>query len=263
MRNAFLLGAAALAVGVGLAAGERFAIAEQRPAQQLAARSVFGLDPFRPYVTPPGGNTWEQPWPQPANLPPLPRALGLGEKATAEQIAGWDIAIRADGSNLPPGRGSVREGEELYLQHCASCHGDFGEGIDRWPALMGGRNSLATDAPRRTVGSYWQAAPTVFDYIRRAMPYAAPQSLTIDEYYAITAYVLHLNELLPEDAEIDGPALAAIRMPNRDGFILEERPDTPDVACMTNCRVNKVPTVVMDSRRFAPPGSSSGTSEPE
>ncbi|MFQ3623587.1 MAG: cytochrome c [Acetobacteraceae bacterium] len=263
MRSAVLVGAAALAVAITVAAGERFARAEQRPAQPSAAALPSGFDPFRPYVTPPGGNTWEQPWPQPANLPPLPAALGFGTTATAEQIAGWDIAIRPDGSNLPPGRGSVREGEELYLQHCASCHGDFGEGLDRWPALMGGRGSLATDAPRRTVGSYWQAAPTVFDYIRRAMPYAAPQSLTNDEYYAITAYVLHLNELLPDDAEIDGPALAAIRMPNRDGFILEERPDTPDLACMTDCRVNRVPTVLIDSRRFVAPGSGSGTSEPQ
>jgi len=289
MRETLLLGVAAITLGGALTLAEPFALAQApqqtqqrqpqtrqpRPVQpapagqqaspQLGAAVPFsrGFEQFKPFVPPPGGNTWEQPWPQPAGLPPLPKPLGLGTDATPEEIAGWDIAIRPDGSNLPPGRGSVKEGEELYLAHCASCHGDFGEGLDRWPALMGGRGSLDTDAPKRTVGSYWQAAPTVFDYIRRAMPYAAPQSLTNDEYYAITAYVLFLNELIPEDAELDAKSLAAIRMPNRDGFIFEERPDTPDVACMTNCRQNKTITVLIDSRQFVPAGSGSGTSEPQ
>ncbi|MDW8443354.1 MAG: cytochrome c [Acetobacteraceae bacterium] len=285
MRQTLLLGAALIAVAASVTVADQFALAQQRqqtqqqprpaqpaqqaqpaatPAQQVAAVPFSrGLEQFKPFVPPPGGNTWEQPWPQPAGLPPLPKPLGLGADATPEQIAGWDIAIRPDGSNLPPGRGSVKEGEELYLAHCASCHGDFGEGIDRWPALMGGRGSLNTDAPKRTVGSYWQAAPTVFDYIRRAMPYAAPQSLTNDEYYAITAYVLYLNELIPEDAVMDAKTLAAVRMPNRDGFIFEERPDTPDEVCMTNCRKNKTVTVLIDSRQFVEPGSGSGTSEPQ
>ncbi len=284
MRKTLLLGAAAL-VTAGAIAMAQEVVAQQRqqtqqqqqvrqpqqaqpagqPATQLAAAVPFsrGFEQFKPFVAPPGGNTWEQPWPQPAGLPPLPKPLGLGVEATPDQIAGWDIAIRPDGSNLPPGRGSVKEGEELYLQHCAVCHGDFGEGVDRWPALMGGKGSLTTDAPKRTVGSYWMAAPTVFDYIRRAMPYQAPQSLTNDEYYAITAYVLYLNELIPEDAEMDAKTLAAVRMPNRDGFIFEERPDTPDIACMENCRRNKTVTVLIDSRQFVQPGSGSGTSEPQ
>lgn len=287
MRKPLLLGAALIAVAGGLMLADQV-VAQQRqqtqtqqqqqvrqpqqgqpaaaqPAAQQVAAVPFsrGFEQFKPFVPPPGGNTWEQPWPQPAGLPPLPKPLGLGTDATPEQIAGWDIAIRPDGSNLPPGRGSVKDGEELYLAHCASCHGDFGEGLDRWPALMGGKGSLNTDTPKRTVGSYWPSAPIVFDYIRRAMPYQAPQSLSIDEYYAITAYVLYLNELIPEDAVMDAKTLAAVRMPNRDGFIFEERPDTPDVACMTNCRQNKTVTVLIDSRQFVEPGSGSGTSEPQ
>lgn len=287
MRKTLLLGAALIGVGGGLLLADQV-VAQQRqqtqtqqqqqvrqpqqaqpaaaqPAAQQVAAVPFsrGFEQFKPFVAPPGGNTWEQAWPQPGGLPPLPKPLGLGVDATSEQIAGWDIAIRPDGSNLPPGQGSVKDGEELYLQHCASCHGDFGEGVDRWPALMGGKGSLATEAPKRTVGSYWPSAPIVFDYIRRAMPYQAPQSLTNDEYYAITAYVLYLNELIPEDAVMDAKTLAAVRMPNRDGFIFEERPDTSDVACMTNCRQNKTVTVLIDSRQFVEPGSGSGTSEPQ
>jgi mono/diheme cytochrome c family protein len=228
-----------------------------------AQQAPRGLDPYMPFVVPPQGNTPEAAWPVPPGLPALPARLGLGNPATAEEIAGWDISVRADGHNLPKGRGTVAEGEELYVAHCASCHGDFGEGVDRWPALIGGRGTLATDAPRRTIGSYWPYAPVVFDYIRRAMPYAAPQSLTTDEYYAITAYVLHLNELLPADATLDQDSIKTIRMPNRDGFILEARPDTPNEACMQNCRKGRPVRVTMDSRQFVPPGSGSGFSEPQ
>ncbi|GIX08773.1 c-type cytochrome [Elioraea sp.] len=228
-----------------------------------AAAAAQTVDAYRPFVVPLEGNTWEVPWPPPPGLPPLPPRLGFGTLAAPEQLRGWDIAIRADGSNLPPGRGSVAEGEPLYVTHCAACHGDFGEGVDRWPALIGGRGSLTTETPQRTVGSYWPSAPIVFDYIRRAMPYAAPQSLTDDEYYAIVAYVLHLNELLPAEATLDAEGLRAIRMPNRDGFILEERPDTPNEACMEGCRRGRPVRVLMDSRQFVAPGTASGTAEPQ
>jgi len=103
----------------------------------------------------------------------------------------------------------------------------------------------------------------VFDYIRRAMPYAAPQSLTNDDYYAITAYVLQLNELVPADAVMDRDTLPRVVMPNRNGFVLEARPDTPDIACMENCRQGRAITMTGDSRRFVPPGSGSGFSEPQ
>jgi cytochrome c len=251
IRSFALLGVPLLAIG-GLA------LAQQAP----APRDVAAL--YRPFEAPPGERTRaDVPWPPPRTVSLPPAIPGVGRPATTAEIAGWDIAIRPDGGNLPPGRGTAREGEDLYIQHCASCHGDFGEGLDRWPALMGGRGSLTTDAPRRTVGSYWQHAPMVFDYIRRAMPYAAPQSLTNDEYYAITAYVLHLNELIAEDDVLDRDSLPRIQMPNRDGFVLEARPDTPDEACMTNCRQGRPVTVTMDSRQFVRPGSESGTSEPQ
>jgi mono/diheme cytochrome c family protein len=251
MRKALLLGLPLLALA-GLALAQ----------QAASPRDVAAL--YQPFEAPPGERTrGDVPWPAPRNVA-LPAPIpGIGRAASAEEIAGWDIAIGPDGRNLPPGRGVAREGEELYIQHCASCHGDFGEGIDRWPALMGGRGSLTTDTPRRTVGSFWQHAPAVFDYVRRAMPYAAPQSLSNDDYYAITAYILHLNELVPEDFVADRESLPRIAMPNRDGFVLEARPDTPNDACMTNCRQGRAVTVTMDSRQFVPPGSGSGTAEPQ
>jgi cytochrome c len=235
-----------------------FALAQQAPSpRDLAAV-------YQPFTAPAGERTrGDVAWPVPFGIVlPAPIA-GIGRPATSTEIAGWDIAIRPDGQNLPPGRGAARDGEELYIQYCAACHGDFGEGLDRWPALMGGRDSLKTDAPRRTIGSFWQHAPMVFDYIRRAMPYAAPQSLSNDEYYAITAYVLFLNELVPEDAVMDRDSLAKIEMPNRHGFVLEARPDTPNEVCMANCRQGRPVTVTMDSRQFVPPGSASGTAEPQ
>ena len=214
--------------------------------------------PFTPPATPDAFTAW------PAPTHRLPAAIpGIGATATPAQMAGWDVAVRGDGQNLPPGSGTATQGEELYAQHCAACHGDFGEGLQRWPALMGGRGSLASTQPRRTIGSFWPHAPVVFDYVRRAMPYQAPFSLTNDETYAITAYLLHLNEIIPEDAEMNAQTLAAVRMPNRDGFILDTRPDTPDAACMANCRQGAAPVITMDSRRFVAPGSGSGRSTPE
>jgi cytochrome c len=256
MRKALMV----LAAGAVLA-GSGFAVAQQpSPAEQAARRAAI----YMPFTAPPGARTTaDVAWPAPAGVV-LPAAIpGIGRAATPEEIAGWDIAVGGDGRRLPPGRGSVSDGEELYQTHCAACHGEFGEGVDRWPALMGGRGSLNTDQARRTVGSFWPHAPAVFDYVRRAMPYAAPQSLTNDEYYAITAYILNLNELVPDDAVVDADALRAIRMPNRDGFVLEARPDTPDVACMTNCREGRAVRVEVDSRQFIQPGSHSGFSEPQ
>lgn len=218
---------------------------------------------YRPFEAPPGPRTTaDVPWPAPRVALPAPIA-GIGRPASPEQIVGWDIDARGDGAGLPRGRGTARDGEDLYVTHCAACHGDFGEGVDRWPALIGGRGSLNSGEPKRTVGSAWQHAPAVFDYIRRAMPYAAPQSLTVDEYYAITAYVLYLNELIEGEAVMDQDSLAQVRMPNRDGFVLEARPDTADEACMAGCRQGRVVGVIGDSRRFVQPGSGSGFDTPQ
>ena len=232
----------------------------QTPTGRDAQRNLL----YRPFEAPPGDHTRADiAWPAPRGVSLPPAIPGIGRPATSAEVAGWDIAVRGDGHNLPPGRGSVAQGEELYVTHCAACHGDFGEGLERWPALIGGVGSLRGPEVRRTVGSYWQHAPTVFDYIRRAMPYAAPQSLTNDDYYAITAYVLQLNELVPPDAVMDRDTLPRVAMPNRNGFVLEARPDTPDVACMADCRHGRAITITGDSRRFVPPGSGSGFSEPQ
>jgi len=152
---------------------------------------------------------------------------GLGSPATPEQIAGWDIDARADGAGLPAGQGSVLQGEAIYAHSCAGCHGRAGEG-GLADALVGGNGSLATARPVRTVGSYWPYATTLFDYVRRAMPYNAPQSLTADQTYAVVAYVLRLNQIVPDGAVLDAKSLPRVRMPNRNGFTSPDpRPDAP------------------------------------
>lgn len=142
----------------------------------------------------------------------------LGEEIASDALNAWDISIAPDGNGLPAGSGSVAAGADLYVAKCAQCHGETGtEGpVD---PLAGGIGSLTSEAPAKTVGSFWPYATTLFDYTRRAMPYDAPQSLSADETYAITAYVLHLNELVEADAVLDAATLAAIEMPNKDGFI--------------------------------------------
>jgi cytochrome c len=149
---------------------------------------------------------------------------GLGTPATAEQIAGWDINVFADGRNLPAGSGTVMAGRDIYNAQCLSCHGAKGEG-GLGDKLAGGMGTLASPKPVKTVGSYWPYAPTLFDYIRRAMPLTAPQTLSNDEVYATTAYVLFLNQLVKEDARLDAKTLTELKMPNRDGFIPDPRPD--------------------------------------
>lgn len=168
-----------------------------------------------------------------------PQRFGFGRTATAAEIKGWDIDVRADdGLGLPPGKGTVAAGEKLYQEQCASCHGEFGEGNGRWPELIGGEKTLKSDDPRKTLASYWPYAPGIFDYVRRTMPFAAPQSLSDDDTYAIVAYLLNINDLLPADATLDAAALKAIRMPNRDGFVQgDPRPDVPaGEPCMSKCR---------------------------
>jgi cytochrome c len=160
--------------------------------------------------------------------------LGIGHLATPAQIAGWDIDVAPDGRNLPPGSATVAQGRAVYVAQCAACHGDRGQGGvgDR---LSGGQGTLATDAPVRTVGSYWPYATTLFDYIRRAMPLNAPQSLSAEQVYAVAGYVLFLNGIVPPDALIDARTLTALRMPNRDGFIEDPRPDVRDAGCVREC----------------------------
>lgn len=161
--------------------------------------------------------------------------FGFGRPATEAEIAGWNIDVDRDGKSLPPGKGSVQEGRTVFENQCASCHGEKGEG-GIGGRLVGGQGTLATSKPVKTVGSFWPYAPTLFDYIRRAMPLNAPQSLTNDEVYAVAAYVFNLNGLVPENATMDAKSLAAMRMPNRNGFVEDPRPDVDDKGCMSNCR---------------------------
>jgi cytochrome c len=152
--------------------------------------------------------------------------FGFGQPATAEEIAGWDIDVAADGTGLPPGSGTVAEGKELYDRLGAKCHGAKGEGTDQAPALVGGISTLTTDHPVKTVGSYWPYAPTLFDYIHRAMPADKPQSLAPGEVYALCAYLLYLNGIVPEDAVMDAQTLPQVVMPNHAGFTSPDpRPD--------------------------------------
>ena len=143
--------------------------------------------------------------------------FGFGHPATAEEIAGWDIDIAPNGAGLPPGSGTVAQGKELFDRLGAKCHGAKGEGGDG-PPLVGGIGSLTTDQPMKTVGSYWPYAPTLFDYIHRAMPADNPQSLAPDEVYALCAYLLYLNGIVPEDAVMDAKTLPQVVMPNHAGF---------------------------------------------
>jgi mono/diheme cytochrome c family protein len=150
----------------------------------------------------------------------------LGIAATPEQIAGWDISIPPSGAGLPPGSGTAAQGAPIYAAKCIACHGEGGQGglNDR---LVGGQGSLDTAAAIKTVGSFWPYATTVFDFIRRAMPYQQPHSLTDDEAYALTAYILHLNEIIAEDEVMDAETLPRVRMPNRDGFVRVEAEARP------------------------------------
>ena len=159
---------------------------------------------------------------------------GIGRAATPAEIAGWNIDIGRDGSGLPPGSGTVSHGREVFEQQCAACHGDKGQG-GVGDQLVGGQGTLATQKPVRTVGTYWPYAPTLFDYIRRAMPQNAPQSLSNEDVYAVSAYILNLNGLLPADATLDAKTMAAIKMPNHDKFVGDPRPDVKNKACMSGC----------------------------
>ena len=137
------------------------------------------------------------------------RKLDIGRVATPQEIAGWDIDVRPDGQGLPPGTGSVKAGEEIYMGKCAACHGEFGESAGRWPQIAGGQGSLASHDPVKTVGSYFPYLSTVFDYVRHAMPFGDAQSLTNDELYAVVAYMLYLNDIVDEKFVLSKETLAA------------------------------------------------------
>jgi len=169
-----------------------------------------------------------------------PRNYGIGHTATPQQIAGWDIDIRPDGQGAPPGRGSVKDGEQVYMDRCAACHGEFGESAGRWPQLAQGKGTLASHDPVKTVGSYFPYLSSVFDYIRRAMPFGDAESLSNDELYAVVAYVLNLNDIVDDKFVLSKETWGQVKMPNESGFYDDDREKTEKAfwnsdPCMKNC----------------------------
>ena len=168
--------------------------------------------------------------------------LGIGRVALPEEVAAWNIDVRPDGQGLPAGSGSVADGEAIFAERCAACHGDFAEGRDRWPELAGGQDSLSSVNPVKTIGSYWPYGSTVFDYIKRAMPFGDAQSLSDDEVYALTAFLYHMNDLVDADYVLSNENFTSIALPNAGGFIDDPRPDTETIAtaepCMSNCKAS-------------------------
>jgi len=162
---------------------------------------------------------------------------GYGSTATPKQIAGWNIDARGDdGQGLPPGSGNVARGTEVFADQCAACHGTFGEGEGRFPKLVGGNGSLRADRPEPTVGSYWPFAVTLWDYINRAMPMPSPHMLPANDVYALTAFILNLNNIVPDNFVADKDSLPKVKMPNHDAFSwTDPRPDTANKPCMKNC----------------------------
>ena len=162
----------------------------------------------------------------------------FGQPITEAELASWNIDIRTtDGAGLPDGSGTIAQGQAVYDGKCASCHGAKAEGGIMFGTMVGGIGSFTTERRLLTPGSMYPFAPVLFDYVRRAMPLTQPQSLSNDEVYAVTGYILHLNGLLPADAVVNATTLKALKMPNRDGFIVDDRPDTKAVRCMRDCKV--------------------------
>jgi cytochrome c len=158
--------------------------------------------------------------------------FNVGRAPTADEIKAWDISVGPAGKELPPGRGTAREGAPLYAAKCAACHGAKGEGGSA-PALAGGRDTLTTIQPLKTVGSYWPFATSIWDYINRAMPRGQPQSLPPNDVYALTALLLYWNDIIQESDVMDAASLPKVKMPNRDTFVPHDLEDINRLRCRT------------------------------
>lgn len=175
--------------------------------------------------------------------PAMAEKLGLGRAALPEEVAAWDLDVRPDGKGLPVGSGDAIVGEDIFAEKCASCHGDFAEGVDNWPKLAGGMNTLDRDDPLKTVGSYWPHLSTAWDYVNRSMPFGSAQTLEPDEVYAVVAYILYSNDLIEDDFVLSNENLAGFELPNAGGFFPDDRetteyPSFSQPACMENCKEN-------------------------
>lgn len=167
--------------------------------------------------------------------------FGLGREALPEEVAAWNLDIAPDGTGLPEGSGTAEDGEMLFSENCAACHGEFAEGVGRWPVLAGGFGTLDRMDPVKTVGSYWPYLSTVYDYVRRSMPFGAAQTMSDDEVYALTAYILYSNSIMEYDEVLSNETFSEIEMPNADGFIVDNREEAEahfwkDEPCMENCK---------------------------
>ena len=149
---------------------------------------------------------------------------GVGRSPSAEEVKAWDLTIPSDGQGLPPGSGTAVLGKSIYVERCASCHGEKGED-PKYSVLVGGHGTLATAKPLPTIGSFWPYASTLWSYVNRAQPTDEPGSLTADQVYAVTAYLLYLNRIIGDNDVMDAKTLPLVKMPNRDGFVLDTRPD--------------------------------------
>ncbi|MBV5270397.1 MAG: cytochrome c [Afipia sp.] len=168
--------------------------------------------------------------------------LGLGRIALPEEIKAWDTDVRPDGKGLPVGKGTAKRGDVIFQAQCAVCHGEFGEGAGRWPVLAGGAGTLMADRPDKTIGSFWPDLSTVFDYIQRAMPFGNARSLSNDDVYALTAYLLSMNDIIKdENFELNEKNFTSIKMPNASAFYEDDR-ETAEKQfwkkdpCMKDCR---------------------------
>lgn len=173
---------------------------------------------------------------------PTPEATyGIGRQALPEEIAAWDVDVLPDGRGLPEGSGNAYDGEEIFAEKCAACHGDFAEGVDNWPVLAGGFDTLADDDPVKTVGSYWPHLSTVYDYVYRSMPFGEAGTLTPDETYAIVAYIMYSNDVIDDEFELSHENLGTFEMHNKDGFVVDDRPEQEYTQwltdpCMSDCK---------------------------
>jgi S-disulfanyl-L-cysteine oxidoreductase SoxD len=169
-----------------------------------------------------------------------PNYNNVGRAPSKEEVQAWNDSIGPQGKELPPGSGTAKQGAEIFASKCAACHGPAGEGSQMAPRLVGGRGALNSPTPSRTLANYWPFATTIWDYINRAMPPKQEGSLSASDVYALTAFILNRNEIIPEGQVIDAASLPQIKMPNRDGFIPQRLEDIHDQQAR-GCRAGHCP----------------------
>ena len=184
-----------------------------------------------------------------APAPVIDGGYGIGRLALEEELAAWNVDVLPDGRGLPEGRGDVFTGEEVFVEKCASCHGDFAEGIGNWPVLAGGFDTLGNKDPVKTVGSYWPYLSTAWDYINRSMPFGEAGTLTADETYAIVAYILYSNDMVDDDFELSRDNFTDVEMYNSEGFVVDDRPELEYAQWRTEpCMIDCKPSVEITMR---------------